>query len=393
MEGLLNKKIVIVSHRSLPLGPAYELKNYLMEKKVLEVLYVTHPLFNMKEFYRNTSEIQIHQKGKLVFQKKAFHWQLPDFMLYVKDFLYTLFWIIGRKKTYDLFIGLDPLNASSGIVLKKLRIIKKVVYYTIDYMTPRFKNKLLNSIYHRMDKFCVANADETWNVSGQMKTARENYNNMKGEQYSKQYTVPVGVWTNKYKPLLLNKINKNKIVYIGSLRPIMGLELVIQSMPHILKKIPTVQLNIIGGGPEEERLKSMAALLKIDKQVVFHGWIKDRQMVGKLLSNAVIGLATFNEKIRKDEVRNADPVKIKEYMAFGLPVITTKAINNYKDIIKSKSGFVVDYDPIKLADAVLLILKDEKLLKEYRDNARKYVRQFDYNRIFSQNLQRILYKN
>lgn len=390
---LSNKKIVIVTHRSLPLGPAYELRNYLLENNTSEVLSINHPLLNMKEFYGNTSEIELYKKGNLVFKKKAFHWLLPNFLLYFKDFLYTFFWVLRRGKRFDLFVGVDPLNAFPGILLKKLGIEKKVVYYTIDYMTPRFKNKLLNFVYHWLDKFCVRNADETWNVSGQMKTAREEYNHMKGRQYANQYTVPIGVWTSKYKPLPINKINKNKIVYVGSLRPIMGVDLLIQAMPFILKKMPDTKLEIIGGGPDEEELKNLAVSLNIKKNVIFYGWKKDRNLVGKLLSDAMIGLAPFNEGVRKDEVRNADPAKIKEYMAFGLPVITTKAVNNYQDILNTKSGLVVDYNPNKFAEAVFLMLSDKKLLQEYKNNAREYVKQFDYNKIFGENLNRILYKN
>lgn len=388
-----DKKIIIVTHESIPVGPAHEFKNILLKDSVQKIIFITHPLFNMKEFYKKSSKYEIYNHGKKIAGKSALHWILPDPLLYLKDFIYTLKWCLSGKDTYDLYLGLDPLNALAGLTLKKLGRVKKVAYYTIDYTDKRFRNKTLNYIYHLIDKLSVKFADETWNVSETMVSAREKYNNMNRKIYNRQYTVPIGIYFNRPKVKEFNKIDKNKLMYTGSLRPIMGVDLIIKSMPIIVKRMPDIKLEIIGGGPEEQNLKDMTSKLKLERYVSFHGWVKDRNKLEQLLSDGAIGLAPFNPKIAHDEVKNADPAKVKDYMLLGMPVITTKEVSYYKEIEKYKCGIIINYNIDDFSNAVFSLLEN-KSLEENRKNARDFVKKFDYETMLYENLKRIFaYEN
>lgn len=385
-----DKKFAISVHEGIPVGPHFNLKKFLLEQPVEQLLFIAHPLTYEKEFYKNSSRYELYKKGKQVRQREAFHWRLPDPLLYAKDLFYTLFWCIQTNTKYELFFGVDPLNALAGLFLSKLGRVEKVVYYTIDYFTPRFENKILNFIYHTIDKICVRFCDETWNLSSIMAKARENYNAMPMKIYKRQYTVPVGVWFNGVKHKDFDNINKKKIIFTGYLNPLLGVDLILRAMPKIIKKIPHVELEIIGGGQEYEYLQKLAYDLKIKKHVTFHGWIADREKVERLLSDAAIGLAPFNTKIAGDKVRNADPAKLKDYARLGLPFIVTDAIANPKEIMEAKCGIVIRYNTDELANAVLRLLTNEKLLKEYRANALKFIQEFDNEKVFATNIQRVL---
>jgi glycosyltransferase involved in cell wall biosynthesis len=76
-----------------------------------------------------------------------------------------------------------------------------------------------------------------------------------------------------------------------------------------------------------------------------------------------------------------------------MPVIVTDAIVNSKQIENAGCGIVIQYNVKELADAVIKLLLDEKLLKEYRRNAVRFVEQFDYESIFSDNINRLLEVN
>src|SRR3989344_3727201 len=52
-----------------------------------------------------------------------------------------------RNRRYDLFIGLEAVNAIAGILLRKLGIVKTVVYYVSDYSPDRYKPKWVNDLY------------------------------------------------------------------------------------------------------------------------------------------------------------------------------------------------------------------------------------------------------
>lgn len=389
---LKTKKIVIALHEGLPVGPSHDLRKFLLDNFVGELLFITHPLTYVKDFYKESSKYKYYQDGELIKEKKAFHWRLPDVFLYCKDFMYGVIWCFGQNEKYDVFFGVDPLNALAGLFLKKLGRVEKVVYYTIDYFSQRFSNKIINKIYHLLDKISVRLADETWNLSPVMVQARENYNNMNRKIYNKQITVPIGVWFYEIKRKPFNKIDKDKIIFIGHLTSYMGVDLILKAAPIIIKKIPTIKIEIVGGGDMEKSLKDFAKDLQIINNVKFYGWIHERKKIDEILSDGAVGLAPFNTTLLHDEIKNADPAKLKDYMAFGMPVIVTNAISNTKQLEVARCCIIINYDAQVLANAVIKLLQNEKLLKEYRNNALTYARQFDYDRIYSENLSRLFSK-
>lgn len=387
-----DRKFIIAVHENLVVGPPYDLRIFLLEKPVEKLIYISHPLTSAKEFYKDVSKCEVYKRCKLTQKIKAFHWRLPDPLLYVKDVFYTIFWSVRFNEKHDLFIGVDPLNALAGLILRFFGRVEKVIYYAIDYFTPRFENKILNYIYHSIDKLCVRFCDETWNLSDVMATAREKYNNMPVKIYNRQHTVPVGIWFYRAKRKEFAKINKKKIIFTGHLNPVMGVDLILHAMPKIIKNIPDIKLEIIGGGQEYDSLRKLANDLNLDRYVLFHGWIEDRKKLENLLSDAALGLAPFNTKIPGDKIRNADPAKLKDYALLGIPFIVTDAIANPQEITDKKCGIVINYDKDQLAKAVIKLLTNQKMLKEYRDNALKFVKKYDNGALFTSNLKRILKK-
>ena len=48
------------------------------------------------------------------------------------------------------------------------------ILYTPHYSPKRFSNNIVNKIYHFIDKICVLNSDEVWNVSSRIHDVRKN---------------------------------------------------------------------------------------------------------------------------------------------------------------------------------------------------------------------------
>lgn len=389
MVNLIGKNIAIVTHRSiLPCIPGDDLKRFLLNCGVNKLIYITHPLLLLKESYEIRSKYEYHHVSKLMKTASAYHWMLPESLSYIKDFIYSIYWVLKSNQTYDIYFGMNNLNAFAGLVFKKLGRVRKVVYYTIDLYPQRFSNKIINWIYHRLDKTCVRFCDETWNVSTFIVQWRAG-RGMTGNNYSRQFTVPIGIWFDDMKRVPLNKIKKTKIVYVGHLKNFYGVDLIIRALPLIRKKIPGISLEIIGGGEQMEELKQLVDELSVSLNVKFYGW-KDKKQAEQLMSNGAIGLAPFNTLIIDEKIKNADPAKIKDYLALGLPVVMTNAALNAKSIDKAKCGITVDYTPESLANAVIKLLSNKRMQKVYRKNALQYVSQFDWNKLFTKNISRLL---
>lgn len=386
---LKDKNIAIVTHRSImPSIPGGDLKKIFLKNGSNKLIYITHPLLLLKESYQLSSEFEYYKESKLIKTSKAYHWTFPESLSYIKDFIYSTYWILKSGKTFDIYFGINNMNALVGLLLKRAGRVKKVVYYTIDLYPQRFENKIMNWLYHKVDNLCVRFCDETWNVSPFLIRWRAKHG-MGGRSYSKQFTVPIGIWFDEMRRVPWEKVDKTKIVYVGHLKNFYGVDLVIRALPRILEKIPNIKLEIIGGGEQMDELKQLINEFSINSNVKFYGW-KEKKEAESLMSDGAIGLAPFNTLIIDEKIKNADPAKIKDYFALGLPVIMTNATINARAIQRAKCGIIIDYTPESLANAVVKLLSNEKLLKSYRKNALDYVSQFDWNKLFSKNISRLL---
>lgn len=391
-DKIYKSKIIIVTH-FLAYSAAQALRDFLRINNCKLLLYISHPLPQIPTHTKDRSFAEVSRGNNInieVAYKTLLRFQ-NLLLTALFEFILNLFWSLKTKTRYDLFIGVDNFNALQGLILKKLGIVKKVVYYTIDYFPMRFENKFLNFIYHSIDKFCVKFADETWNVSPVMKKAREKFNGMFDKTYQRQHVVPIGIWYDKTPKKDFSQINKYKLIFTGHLLSHMGIDLAIRSLSQLKNKFPKIKLEIIGAGPEEQRLKRLAHKLGVSNSIIFHGWVQNRKQLEQLIATGAIGLATFNTEILDEKVKNADPGKIKDYMALGLPVIATNAISTYKELAKAKCAIIIPYKKEEFIKAVTTLLQDKELLKKYRQNALSYIRKFDYNKIFIPNINRALH--
>ena len=370
----------------MPCIPGDDLKKFVISNGCRDLVYIRHPLLLLEESWKLSSDAQYVRDGETQVAE-ARHFKLPEPILYIKDFIYTLIWALKTNHMYDLYFGMNNLNAFAGIVLKKLGRVRKVVYYTIDLYPRRFGNKFINWIYHKLDDICVMYSDEIWNVSPFLVDYREQKGVSKNEA-KKQFTVPIGIWFDEMKRVPKSRVKKEKIVYVGHLKAFYGVEMAIRALPLILKKVPTAYLEIIGGGEQMDELKALTRKLGVKEKVKFHGWKEKKEAEG-LVADGSVGLAPFNTDV-DEKIKNADPAKIKDYMALGLPVVMTNASLNADTISNKRCGVIVDYSAESIANGVIKLLSNKKVWKEYRKNALEYIQRFDWNNIFSKNVSRLV---
>ncbi|TSC88484.1 MAG: glycosyltransferase [Microgenomates group bacterium Gr01-1014_5] len=387
---LKNLSVAIVTHRSImPCIPGADLKKFALAHGCSNLLYITHPLLLLKESWGLSSERELYESKKGLKTSKFSHWIMPEILLYIKDIICSVVWTLNTKQIYDIYFGINNLNAFSGLVLKKLGKVRKVVYYTIDLYPERFTNPLVNWIYHQLDKFCVKHCDETWNVSPYLTKYREKQG-ITGTSYSRQFTVPIGIWFDDMQRIPSSKRKRSKIVYVGHLKDFYGVDLAINSLPLVRKEIPSAYLEIIGGGEEQATLEKLAEKNGISRFIKFYGW-KEKKEAENIIADSAIGLAPFNTLIIDEKIKNGDPAKIKDYLALGVPVVMTNASLNASAIADAKCGIVIEnYDAQEFADAIVKLLKNDKIWEEYQKNALVFIQKFDWNYLFSKNISRLI---
>lgn len=276
---------------------------------------------------------------------------------------------LSRDK-FQYFIGLESINTLGGIILRKLGKVDKVIYYVSDYSPARYSSKLFNSIYLAFDRFCCYYSDYIWDVSLAMQPARIGAG-LNQKKSAPVIHVPNALFPKYIKHLPDNKMEPFSLVFMGSLGLENGPDLAIEAMPRIIDKFPQAVLHIIGGGRDLERLEEFASKLKLQKSIRFYGMIpKDEDMLA-LLRQFYIGLAPYKDI--KGSVRLfGDSLKLRAYMASGLPVITTEVPPLGKELKKIGSAVIVKDNVQELSLAIIDLFINPSKYTKLRNRAIAY---------------------
>jgi len=368
------KRFVIVTHE-LVYGAPHALFEYLRKKKQ-SVYFIAHPLT------RDTDKSYITYDQ---FRNKALEIRIRTIHLpaiqFCMDALLTSVWFLRYIKRADVYIGVNPLNCAIGLLLKKCRRVTKVIYYAIDFTPIRYTQALLNSPYRFLEKWCVARSDEVWDVSPRIQEGRQRFYNVQQPLHLR--IVPIGYWS-KDIPSPPARKSQDMIIFIGHLLKKQGAQIVVEALLFLKKKIPSIRFLIVGDGPYRGELNKQIEKLKLTEHVTLYGWETNRTRLMKCIATSDVGVACYQES-EKDTANftyYADPTKIKDYLACGVPVVLTNVPYNACDISRKKCGIVVRYDAKEVADALYFLLSDRRKNKQFQKNAQAYVKQFEWNLIF-----------
>lgn len=276
-----------------------------------------------------------------------------------------------RGVNWDYFIGFESINAIGGIFLRKIGKVKRVIYYVSDYSPSRYGNAIFNSLYLWLDRYAARNADVIWDVSPAMHVARIKAG-ANEKECAPVLIVPNALYPEQIKFESIDKIEPLSIVFMGTLGPENGPDLAIEALPQVLKKFPRAKLHIVGGGREKE-LQKFARKLKVESNIVFHGFIASREEVSKTIRKFMIGLAPYIHFEGSPRLYG-DATKIRAYMAAGLPVITTTVPPLGREALKKGAAIIVNDKKGEIADAIITLFRDEKRYLEMRKNAMKFAK-------------------
>jgi len=384
----LNKKtkILMVSHFTLKDDENGEqfpgnIKSFLL-KRIGKIVYIDHPFIKSQGTISDViaSQMRIYESGEKKYQLTSPRLKLPALILFVYQLFLTIFFISRKPMKYDFCIACDNLSLISVFIFRKIGLIKKLIYYTVDYTPKRYSNSLLNNLYHCMDRLASIISDVNWVVVENMITAKVQ-NGLDFKKSAPFQIVPMGF--NKENIFIRpnSQTDRFNLIFVGYLFEKQGLQLVIEILPALIKKFPKVHLTVIGSGPMESQLKRRVKLLNLNPYVTFTGHINNHQKIVNMLTKlGGIGLAPYIPSIG-DYTYFADPSKIKLYLLCGLPVITTKVPPIAKKIKSKKTGMVINYTPKDLLDSLEYILKDNKIYLGLRESALRMANDYDISYI------------
>ena len=187
----------------------------------------------------------------------------------------------------------------------------------------------------------------------------------KGIPRQKMFVAHNTIDTTKIKSLRQanNAFKKNSICYLGRLIPDKKVDLLLEALSSLkINHALSVNLEIIGDGPEMARLQKMSRDLGISHLIKFHGAVFSEDLISQAIrccrasvSPGPIGLSAIHS------------------LAYGLPVIFTPGEFNGPEAESLKSGYNALHfradDPASLAQIINRLLTQPELQTELSQNA------------------------
>lgn len=356
-------------------GTGSEISSYLQNHKK-DYLFIKHPLYR-----GNNTFIEKFINGKLTIRNTGLK-NVPFLFQRIQDYLITYFQLRMFRGQKNLFIGIDPFNAAVGVVVKKLGFVEKSVFYTADYAYKRFENPILNNIYHWFDRFSIKNSDYVWNVSTKIMNLRRS----QGVSDDRNIFLPNTPEFRKVKRSPIEKINKRDIVIVSNLTSSINYSLIFDVVKRVVNKYKNTRLLIIGEGGYKNKLESLVEKKEIGKFVVFMGK-KSHDEVLKVLSKSAIGIAFYTKTNTWTEF--GDSMKVREYLACGLPVIMNDIVSTSIDVRDNGAGVIIRNDKRELYNAIDKLFSNKNVYKKTRQNAIKLANKYDFSVLFERALKLI----
>ena len=180
--------------------------------------------------------------------------------------------------------------------------------------------------------------------------------------YADRFTRPHPIVPNSTNsPISVQRPGQNRCVYLGSLTRARGVFEMIELARLLGPNGP--RLHLIGSADTE----SSSALEAASDVLVWHGFVPNDQAL-LLLDGALVGISLLHDEAN---YRHSQPTKIIEYMAHGIPVITTPTPPAQALVVEAECGFVVQFgDVVAAATAIRGLIEDPNLRDRFGANGR-----------------------
>jgi glycosyltransferase involved in cell wall biosynthesis len=184
-------------------------------------------------------------------------------------------------------------------------------------------------------------------------------------------TIPIGIDVDAFAPHEQRAADRITLVYAGSL----GEHYDLDTLLDVIATMPEVRLTIAGRGPAENRLRARAASLP---NVTFAGAV-DVAILSELYAAADIGLAPYRAGSTV-----ALPTKLFDYLAAGLPVITS--LDSEVSMLIEEAGAGVRYQAGDAASlrAAIVALSNPARRGPMATAARALAMRFDARVLYAQ---------
>jgi phosphatidylinositol alpha-1,6-mannosyltransferase len=164
------------------------------------------------------------------------------------------------------------------------------------------------------------------------------------------------------------------ILTVGRLVARKGLDTAIRAMSHILAEVPDAVYLIVGVGPEDEVLRTLARQLDLADKVIFAGAVPQTDLP-YYYDLCDVFTMPCREIVTPQRVdAEGFGIVFLEANACGKPVVAGRSGGASDAVVDSETGFLVDpLDVVDVAQATVRLLTDQSLAVRLGENGRRRV--------------------
>lgn len=331
-----------------------------------------------------SSTVSFYRQGKVVRAETFRTFTIPAFLdkklpyLSHLTYLWPIFWqVLLSGQKFDLCFAEGQVFTLIAFFLKKLGRVNRVVYSSGDYFTNV-------KIYQAIDAFVSRRVDAIWNATDFMSRRRQGDLNLERPQQ----VMPLGLDLESG-VIGRRRFERREIIHIGNLQERHGLNILAEALPTLVDKFTDFHLHVVGSGPYREEFEKKIGERGVGRFVTFHGFVGQKSGLDAIFEQAVLGLALYAPE--KDVATSfTDPGKIKDYLSYGLPILTTAVPQIASELGATGAGWVIEYDADNLSEKLSLLLTDLDALKlaaeKSKNLAQKYLWNNVLDRVFDETL-------
>jgi len=265
---------------------------------------------------------------------------------------------------FPTFVSIEPklLKGSKLVITTHSDPDQKVSRYNLGLLPLKIADLIITLTYKEKEKFVKL-----------------------GINQKKIRVLPNGVDISKYRERRNNEIQKLKekydingpvILYVGRIDiKQKGCDVLIKSMPIVKKKFPNAKFIFVGPDwGSRSKLETMAKFLNVDP--IFVGSVNDEKLISFYHLAEVVVVPSKVEPFG---------IVLLEAMACKKPIVASN-VGGIPEIIKDgENGLLVPKDnPLKLAQAIIKLLKNDKLSNTIANNAFTHVKKYSWDIIVEQ---------
>ena len=164
------------------------------------------------------------------------------------------------------------------------------------------------------------------------------------------------------------------VCYMGRLSYEKSIEQVVQAFALINKKMPELNLMLIGDGPERKNLEELAKNLQVSESIIFTGsLLYNDDLARGLQANDLFVSASKSENM---------PLSVLEAMACGLPMVLVREKGLAELVKENINGvFAKTDDPANIAEKIMSLLSQPELLGKLGQGSRLLATEYSNEKV------------